>query len=225
MPDYSDTRIQFRRGTTNQWSSSNPKLGAGEPGYDTDTGALKVGDGTNDWNALSSISSGSASPHSVSEMSLTGSYDNWTPSSTADTIQITSTSLSETFIRGIDSSYAKKQFTVVNKAGAGKTIVFIHNASNASAGNKINSQNGNSENIEIQPGEQIELTYDSVNSVWKSRKHGVQSNVKPVENKYNGASSAIVSGVYNIVICNQDTYDNQSSYDSNTIYFVPSAGN
>lgn len=220
MPDYSDTRIQFRRGTTNQWSAANPTLGIGEPGYDTDTGALKVGDGTSDWNALSSISSGTSSSHSVAEVSLTGSYDNWTPDSTADTIQISSTSIAETFIRGIDSSYAKKQFTVVNKAGGTKSIVFIHNAANASAGNKINSQNGNSENIEILPGEQIELTYDSENAVWKSRKYGVQSNAKPVENKYNGASSAVVSGVYNIVICNQDTYDNQSSYDSNTIYFV-----
>lgn len=220
MPDYSDTRIQFRRGTTNQWSAANPTLGIGEPGYDTDTGALKVGDGTSDWNALSSISSGTSSSYSVAEVSLTGSYDNWTPNSTADTIQINSTSLSETFIRGIDSSYAKKQFTVVNKAGGTKSIVFIHNAANASVGNKINSQNGNSENIEILPGEQIELTYDSENAVWKSRKYGVQSNAKPVENKYNGASSAVVSGVYNIVICNQDTYDNQSSHDPNTIYFV-----
>jgi hypothetical protein len=220
MPEYSDTRIQFRRGTANEWSSANPTLGAGEPGYDTDNGILKIGTGDDDWNALSSISSGESSVYSVADISLTGSYDNWTPSSTADTIQITSTSLSETFIRGIDSSYSKKHFTVVNKAGGTNSIVFIHNALNANAGNKINSQNGRSENIEIFPGEQIELTYDSTNSVWKSRKYGVQSNVKPVENKYNGAGTAVVSGVFNVVICNQDTYDNQSSYDPNTLYFV-----
>jgi len=220
MSDFSNTRIQFRRGTANEWSSANPTLGAGEPGYDTDNGILKIGTGDDDWNALSSISSGESSVHSVADISLTGSYDNWTPSSTADTIQITSTSLSETFIRGIDSSYSKKHFTVVNKAGGTKSIVFIHNALNANAGNKINSQNGRSENIEIFPGEQIELTYDSTNSVWKSRKYGVQSNVKPVENKYNGAGTAVVSGVFNVVICNQDTYDNQSSYDPNTLYFV-----
>lgn len=220
MPDYSDTRIQFRRGTSNQWSASNPTLGVGEPGYDTDTKSLKVGDGTSDWNALNSISSGSSSSYSVAEVALVGSYDNWTPDSTADTIQINSTSLSETFIRGISSDYAKKQFTVVNKAGGTKSIVFIHNAANANDGNKINSQNGNSENIVILPGEQIELTYDAENSVWKSRKYGVQSNTEPIENKYNGSSSPSVSSAYNIVICNQDTYDNQSSYDPNTIYFV-----
>lgn len=220
MPDYSDTRIQFRRGTANEWSSANPTLGAGEPGYDTDNGILKVGTGDDDWNALSAVSSGGSSVYSVADISLTGSYDNWTPSSAADTIQITSTSLSETFIRGIDSSYSKKHFTVVNKSGGTNSIVFIHNAVNASAGNKINSQNGRSENIEILPGEQIELTYDSTNSVWKSRKYGIQSNVKPVENKYNGAGTAVVSGVFNVVICNQDTYDNQSSYDPNTLYFV-----
>jgi hypothetical protein len=220
MTSYHETRIQFRRGTANEWSSANPTLGAGEPGYDTDNGILKIGTGDDDWNALSAFSSGGSSVHSVADISLTGSYDNWTPSSTADTIQITSTSLSETFIRGIDSSYSKKHFTVVNKAGGTNSIVFIHNALNANAGNKINSQNGRSENIEIFPGEQIELTYDSTNSVWKSRKYGVQSNVKPVENKYNGAGTAVVSGVFNVVVCSQDTYDNQSSYDPNTLYFV-----
>lgn len=45
-------RIRLRRGTTAQWAS-NPILAAGEPGIDTTTGAVKVGDGATSWSALS----------------------------------------------------------------------------------------------------------------------------------------------------------------------------
>lgn len=46
------TQFQFRRGTASQWTSANPTLAAGEPGYETDTGKLKIGDGTTAWNSL-----------------------------------------------------------------------------------------------------------------------------------------------------------------------------
>lgn len=45
-------QIQYRRGTAAQWSSSNPLLAVGEPGYETDTGKFKVGDGSTNWNSL-----------------------------------------------------------------------------------------------------------------------------------------------------------------------------
>ena len=46
------TRMQQRRGTAAQWSSSNPTLGAGEIGWESDTNKFKIGDGTNLWNDL-----------------------------------------------------------------------------------------------------------------------------------------------------------------------------
>lgn len=46
------TRIQLRRGTAAQWTSANPVLFAGEPAVETDTGKVKVGDGTTAWSAL-----------------------------------------------------------------------------------------------------------------------------------------------------------------------------
>lgn len=46
------TRIKLRRGTTIQWSSSNPVLGLGEFGYETNTGRFKIGDGSTAWNSL-----------------------------------------------------------------------------------------------------------------------------------------------------------------------------
>lgn len=44
--------IQLRRGTAAQWTSKNPILAVGEPGFETDTGRQKVGDGASPWSAL-----------------------------------------------------------------------------------------------------------------------------------------------------------------------------
>ena len=46
-------QIQYRRGTAAQWSAANTRLAAGEPGYETDTGKFKVGDGSTAWSGLS----------------------------------------------------------------------------------------------------------------------------------------------------------------------------
>lgn len=45
-------QIQYRRGTAAQWTSVNPVLAQGEPGYEYDTGKFKVGNGVDNWNAL-----------------------------------------------------------------------------------------------------------------------------------------------------------------------------
>lgn len=45
-------KIQIRRDTTANWSSGNPALAAGEIGYDTTLGQVKVGDGSTAWNTL-----------------------------------------------------------------------------------------------------------------------------------------------------------------------------
>ena len=57
MPDYSNTRIQVRRGSSAEWASANTILASGEPGYDHGSGVLKIGNGSTAWNALASISS------------------------------------------------------------------------------------------------------------------------------------------------------------------------
>jgi hypothetical protein len=46
------TQIQARRGTAAQWTSANPTLAAGEWGYETDTGKVKIGNGSTAWNSL-----------------------------------------------------------------------------------------------------------------------------------------------------------------------------
>jgi|SRR5665647_1867851 len=44
--------IQIRRGTAAAWTSANPILSSGECGFETDTGKLKIGDGTTAWATL-----------------------------------------------------------------------------------------------------------------------------------------------------------------------------
>lgn len=46
------TRIQLRHDPAATWEEKNPKLLTGEMGVETDTGKIKIGDGTNLWNAL-----------------------------------------------------------------------------------------------------------------------------------------------------------------------------
>lgn len=47
------TKIQLRRGTASQWTSSNPLLASGEVGVETDSKKFKIGDGSTYWNSLS----------------------------------------------------------------------------------------------------------------------------------------------------------------------------
>lgn len=43
-------KIQLRKGTAAEWTSANPTLSAGEAGYETDTGKIKIGNGSTAWN-------------------------------------------------------------------------------------------------------------------------------------------------------------------------------
>ncbi len=44
--------LQFKRGTYKAWKASNPILMKGEPGFESDTEKLKIGDGETRWNNL-----------------------------------------------------------------------------------------------------------------------------------------------------------------------------
>jgi hypothetical protein len=51
-------QIQLRSDTAANWTTKNPVLAEGEPGFDTDTGILKIGDGETAWSGLDEISGG-----------------------------------------------------------------------------------------------------------------------------------------------------------------------
>lgn len=44
--------IQLKRGKSSSWTNLNLILAAGEPGFEIDTGKLKIGDGATPWNEL-----------------------------------------------------------------------------------------------------------------------------------------------------------------------------
>lgn len=51
--------IKLRRGTAAEWTATNPVLAVGEPGVETDTNKLKIGNGSSVWTSLSySVGSG-----------------------------------------------------------------------------------------------------------------------------------------------------------------------
>ena len=49
------TIFQLKRGTADRWIELNPILEAGEPGFELDTGKLKIGDGKSNWRDLDYI--------------------------------------------------------------------------------------------------------------------------------------------------------------------------
>jgi hypothetical protein len=55
--------IQFLRGTAARWTLVNHVLDAGQPGFETDTGQVKVGDGVQAWNDLPYV--GTTGPHAA----------------------------------------------------------------------------------------------------------------------------------------------------------------
>lgn len=54
--------VIIRNGSAAFWKSSNPLLASGEPGVETDTQKLKVGDGKRRWNLLPYVSPGPTGP-------------------------------------------------------------------------------------------------------------------------------------------------------------------
>jgi len=55
-------RIQLRRDTASNWNTANTVLAAGEPGVNTDTGQIKIGDGTTAWSDLAYSATGPTGP-------------------------------------------------------------------------------------------------------------------------------------------------------------------
>lgn len=52
--------IELRRGTAAAWTAANPVLAAGEPGWESDTDKLKIGDGSTAWNTLPYFAAGAS---------------------------------------------------------------------------------------------------------------------------------------------------------------------
>lgn len=64
-------QFQLRRGSTAEWESVDPILASGEPGFEIDTGLLKIGDGITSWTSLAylGLSAVGGFPVSISSLS------------------------------------------------------------------------------------------------------------------------------------------------------------
>jgi len=69
-------QLQFRRGLSTQWSSSNTILASGEMGIETDTSLFKIGNGSTAWNSLAyggiKGSTGPTGPVAIGPTGFTG---------------------------------------------------------------------------------------------------------------------------------------------------------
>jgi hypothetical protein len=70
-------RILLRRDNAASWTYNDPVLMSGEPGYETDTGKLKIGDGQTPWSALNYYAgitgpAGESSPGATGPAGATG---------------------------------------------------------------------------------------------------------------------------------------------------------
>ena len=72
------TTFQFKRGTAQRWIEVNPILKQGEPGFEYDTGKLKIGDGIRHWLELDYINNGKeeiVTVEKLSDLSAVGQSD------------------------------------------------------------------------------------------------------------------------------------------------------
>lgn len=91
------TTFKLRRGQSADWTSVNPLLADGEPGFELDTGKLKIGNGSTNWNDLAYI----AGPD-YADTDLTNYY-------TKDEINNLISELNSAIDNEISKTYATKQ--------------------------------------------------------------------------------------------------------------------
>lgn len=67
------TTFKFKRGQSDSWTRVNPILAEGEPGYELDTGKLKIGDGKTAWRDLTYFGGDSSLSLDGKSLTLIGS--------------------------------------------------------------------------------------------------------------------------------------------------------
>lgn len=127
--------IQFKRGTSSQWTSNNPTLSAGQPGVEFDNTQditkIKIGDGSSTYSNLPYISANpvinQTSGTGFNDMSTTGFYDMVSVSSTG---RPSSSTAYKTIIFGDSGStgYAS-QFAISTSSTNGSLFYRTNNTS------------------------------------------------------------------------------------------------
>lgn len=119
------TQIQLRRGSSTQWSSTNPTLMQGEIGAEINTGRFKIGDGTGSWNSL---------PYSSD--ATTGSIDWFTIAASDETTNL-ATGGGKVYFRMPYTATLLDVRSSVNTAPSGSTIIVDINISGSAASGSV----------------------------------------------------------------------------------------
>lgn len=123
--------ILLRKGSSTEWSSANPVLASGEPGFDITNNILKIGDGTTTWSNLDPIGSGFISSHTEINVlsqepqgfvNRTDSSIGFNDSTRTFTIQPTGSSY-DVYIEGIKVTKTGIETVVID---SGTALNYIH---------------------------------------------------------------------------------------------------
>jgi len=108
-----NAKIQFRRDTAANWTAADPTLLSGEIGLETDTGAIKIGDGATAWTSLGYfLPGGSVSDADYGDIVVTSSGTVWS----IDTGVLDTTNVAGSALTGADLEF------VTGTAGASGTF-------------------------------------------------------------------------------------------------------
>jgi len=183
------SRLQNRRDTAANWTTNNPTLAAGEIGYETDTGKLKIGTGSANWTSLGYTQNGTVTSI-VAGTGLTGG----TITSTG-TVAIAS-SQSDLVIKGFE-----EDVNVVAAAATGTINLEVGTASvwyyttNATANHTLNIRYSSSVslNTALAVGDAITVVWMNTNGATAYYPNVIQIDGTTVTPKIQGGT-AIAAG-------------------------------
>ena len=143
--------IQLRSDTAANWVSVNPTLAVGETGFETDTGKLKVGTGSSDWNSLIYVTDASDLAGIIPSARISGSYTGITGLGTLTSLTIdgpssTSFTLGDTGFAGYSGVQGDKGYLLVGNSVADPAIYLRNSGAgsvNLGASNSNTLQVGN----------------------------------------------------------------------------------
>jgi len=204
--------ILFRKGSGSEWSTANPVLASGEPGYDITNNVLKIGDGVSSWNQLGSLTS----------KTFRGSFLLNTPTSSFNVNGGYSIGVLDVFMNGIKLSPSGdyvandgESFTLSEIAPSGSLIEYLA----LSPGLSISTNSIADFNSSVS-GLLPVTNIVSANNITINNSSGIFTigNSGLVNSNISGIVGA--TNINNIVKMSEADYNNLETKDPNTVYFI-----